>query len=104
MSAPVPTSRTPVAPTSGSQFLALVLRFVFGYGALFACVLLLLRRQPWTFSAVDVVYWFVLVAIVLLDRVTKRGENSEGWRRNATLHFAVGSVAWVMCQMVQAIP
>ena len=55
----VPTPDTE-AITSGGRFLLLLLRFFVGYGVLFACTLLLLRKPAWQLSAVDAVFWGAL--------------------------------------------
>ena len=105
MSAPVPVSPDSAAITSGGQFLALILRFVVGYAVMFVCLLLLLRRSPWTFSAVDAVYWLALVLAVLLHRVTSRGADQIArWRTSAVQHLIVGGVLWLLCQAVHVIP
>lgn len=101
-SAPVPPASPPV--TSGGQFLVLVLRFIVGYGVLLACLLLLLRRPPWTLSPVDAVYWLVLGTIVVLHRLVLRSEDEIAlWRSSALRHLGAGTVFWVACQSVHAI-
>ena len=105
MSAPVPVPSDSPPITSGGQFLALILRFIFGYGVLFGCLLLLLRRPAWTFSMVDAVYWVALGLVVLLHRLSSRGPDQvTRWRRGALQHLAVGVTLWALGQSVHVIP
>lgn len=111
MSAPAPgPAPAPCSPpggqaeTSGGQFLALILRFFVGYGVLFACLLLLLRRPAWTLSAVDVVFWLALVMIVVLHRLSVRTASDIAQWRSAALRHVVGAgLLWVAGQSVHVI-
>jgi hypothetical protein len=101
--APAPVGSTPI--TSGGQFLAMLVRFLFGYATAFACALLLLRKPAWTFSPVDAVFWCALGLAVVLQRLVARTEAEvRQWRRAAVRHAAVGALVWLCCQSVHLIP
>ncbi len=102
---PAPSSDGPETVTSGGQFLALILRFIVGYGVLFACALLLLRRPAWTLSVVDVLFWSALAMIIVLHRLSATGgEGIARWRSAALWHVVVVGLLWLVCQLVQVIP
>jgi hypothetical protein len=98
---PVSTSQAPI--TSGSQFFLLIFRFFAGPGALFICLLLLLRRQPWDLSAVDAVFWGTLVLLVYLHRRAFLKGTSSEWRGAAVRIVALAGVLWVACHSMQLI-
>ena len=103
-----PVSNEPSATsppiTSGSEFLLLLCRTFVGYGAMFACLLLLLRKPSWTFSSVDAVFWVAFVVVSLLDRRAMRREgNGANWARSAFVRLLIAAAFWLAAQSVQLI-
>ena len=105
MSAPVPQPASETATiTSGGQFLLLLVRSVFGYGVLFACILLLLKRPAWSLSAIDWVYWLTLVLVLFLHRQAMASSDGlRAWPKFAIGHVVVAGALWTLAQSVQAI-
>ena len=105
MSAPVPQPASdPATITSGSQFLLLLLRSVVGYGVLFGCILLLLKRAAWSLSAIDWVYWLTLVLVLVLHRRAMASSGAlRAWPKFLIGHVVAASVLWALAQSVQVI-
>ncbi len=105
MSAPTPTP-TPSASeiTTGREFLLLTFRCFVGYGVLFVCLLLALRRPPWVLSPADAVYWGTLVAILYLHRrAALAAGTAKQWRVAACWHVAAAAVVWGIGHATQPI-
>ena len=95
----------PPAPiTSGSSFLLEIFRGLGAYGLLFACIILLLRRPAWELSAIDVVFWGVLILLLVLNgRAAKVSGTTREWGRSRLHHVAGALLLWVGAQSVQLI-
>lgn len=99
-----PVSSVPPPVTSGSAFLLLIFRGFVGYGVLFVCLLLLLRRAPWDLSTVDIVYWVTLAAILFLHRRAGRESGAvDGWPRLVLQHVAIAGGLWAAAHCVLLI-
>jgi hypothetical protein len=104
MSAPIQSGDSPASITSGGQFAGLIFRYFVGYGVMFVCVLLLLRRGAWDFSAVDVVFWATLVVVLFLHRLAAVREGTlDRWPGLALRHLAIAGVLWGACHSGQLI-
>jgi hypothetical protein len=101
---PSPASHSPGSITSGGQFLLLLFRFLIGYGILFVCLLLLLRRPAWDLSAVDAVYWGTLLLLLVSHRrAAVAAGTREPWLGVAVWHVVVAGAIWMACHFGQAI-
>ena len=104
MSVPTrPVTSSPAAITSGRQFLLLIFRYLVGYGVLFICLLLLLRRPAWDWSAVDGVFWGTLLLLVYLHRRAAAAEADGRWGAIALQHLGIGGVLWLASHSGQLI-
>jgi hypothetical protein len=104
MSAPTkPATSSPAAITSGRQFLLLIFRYFAGYGVLFVCLLLLLRRPAWDWSAVDAVFWGTLLLLIHLHRRAALAQGDGRWATIAMQHLGLGSLLWLASHSGQLI-
>jgi hypothetical protein len=105
MTAPVsPVSPPPVPITTGKEFLLQIFRCFAGYGIMFSCLLLLLRRPPWGISAVDVVFWVTHAIVLYLHRRTASVEGTlSQWGRLVLWQTIVAALLWIACQSVQPL-
>jgi hypothetical protein len=85
-----------------SEVALIVYRSLVGYGVMFACIILMLRRPAWNLSVVDVVFWANLIVLLLLHARTARGTKRE-WARPRLSHVAAALLLWAGAQSVQLI-
>ncbi len=105
MTDPTPPGSPASGPiTSGGDFAVEIFRFLAGYGILFVCLVLLLRRSAWSFGVVDGLYWGVLLLVLFLHRrAAKTSAERAAWARSCATHLVVAGLLWVGGQSVQLI-
>ncbi len=97
MTDPSPSGSPAAEPiTSGAGFALDVFRFLGGYGILFVCLILLLRRPAWSFGIVDGLYWGVLLLVLFLHRrAAKTPAARAAWGRACASHLLLAGLLWV---------